>query len=111
MNAVPLSGLSGIARRLVNEGVLAEHDARKGVEEAARQKIPIGAWLTENGLASSRQIAMASSAEFGMPVLDVEALDSSQLPMKLVREDLITKHKALPLLSAAHACRKVTSGL
>ncbi|MEO7323805.1 MAG: type IV-A pilus assembly ATPase PilB [Dokdonella sp.] len=97
MNTPPLTGLSGIAKRLVSEGVLSENDARKAAEDAARQKIPIGAWLTENGLVSSRQIAMASSAEFGMPVLDVEALDSAQLPMKLVREDLITKHKALPL--------------
>jgi type IV pilus assembly protein PilB len=97
MNTPPLTGLSGIAKRLVAEGLLGENDARKAAEDAARQKIPIGAWLTENGLVSSRQIAMASSAEFGMPVLDVEALDSSQLPMKLVREDLITKHKALPL--------------
>jgi type IV pilus assembly protein PilB len=97
MNAVPLPGLSGIARRLVNDGVLGEIDARKAAEDAARQKIPIGAWLTENALASSRQVAMATSAEFGMPVLDVDALDLAQLPMKLVREDLINKHKALPL--------------
>ncbi|MEO5626953.1 MAG: type IV-A pilus assembly ATPase PilB [Dokdonella sp.] len=97
MNTPPITGLSGIAKRLVTEGVLSENDARKAAEDATRQKIPIGAWLTENGLVSSRQIAMASSAEFGMPILDVEALDSAQLPMKLVREDLITKHKALPL--------------
>jgi len=97
MNAVPLTGLSGIARRLVNDGVLAEVDARKAFEEALRQKIPLGAWLVENGLVSSRQVAVASSAEFGMPLVDVDALDISQLPMKLVREDLINKHKALPL--------------
>ena len=97
MNAVPLPGLSGIARRLVNEGVLAETEARTAVEAAARQKIPLGAWLIENTLVSGSQLLMVSSAEFGMPLLDIEALDLSQLPMKLVREDLITKHKALPL--------------
>lgn len=93
----PLAGLSGIARRLVAEGVLAENDARKAIDDAVRQKIPLGAWLIENSLVSSRQVAMASSAEFGMPLLDIEALDPNQLPMKLVREDLVTKHKALPL--------------
>jgi type IV pilus assembly protein PilB len=97
MNVAPLAGLSGIAKRLVVEGALAENDARKAVDEASRQKIPIGAWLIENSLATSRQVAMASSAEFGMPLLDVEALDIAQLPMNLVREDLINKHKALPL--------------
>jgi len=97
MSTPPLAGLSGIARRLVAEGALAENDARKAVDDAVRQKIPLGAWLIENSLVSSRQVAMASSAEFGMPLLDIEALDPSQLPMKLVREDLVTKHKALPL--------------
>jgi len=97
MNAVPLSGLSGIARRLVSEGVLAENEARKAADDALRQKIPLGAWLIENALVPSMQVAAAASAEFGMPLLDIEALDINQLPMKLVREDLINKHKALPL--------------
>jgi len=97
MNAVPMVGLSGVARRLVADGILPDAEARNASEAAARQKIPFGAWLIENSLVSSQQLAMACSAEFGMPLLDVEALDLSQLPMKLVREDLITKHKALPL--------------
>src|SRR5690606_34957221 len=65
--------------------------------EAARQKMPIGPWLTEKGLVTSRQLAMATATEFGIPLLDAEALDPGQLPMALVKEDLITKHKALPL--------------
>ena len=97
MNTPPLAGLTGIARRLVVEGALGETEARKAAEDAARQRIPIGAWMVENGLASGRQVATASSAEFGMPLLDVQAMDFTQLPMNLVREDLITKHKALPL--------------
>jgi len=97
MNPVPLAGLTGVARRLVAEGVLAEGEARKAAEDAQRQKIPIGAWLVENALVSTQQLAQASSAEFGIPLLDVESMDLNLLPLKLVREDLITKHKALPL--------------
>jgi type IV pilus assembly protein PilB len=97
MNTPLLTGLSGIAKRLATDGALAESEARKAVDDAGRQKIPLGAWLIENGLISSRQLAMASSAEFGMPLLDIEALDLSQLPMGVVREDLIVRHKALPL--------------
>ena len=97
INTPPLAGLSGITRRLVNEGVVPEADARRAVEEASKAKIPISAWLIENSVASSRQVAMASSAEFGMPLLDVNSLDLAQLPMSIVREDLIAKHKALPL--------------
>jgi len=97
MNTPPLAGLTGIARRLVADGVLAETDARKAAEDAFRQKIPLAAWLVENGLASGRAVTAALSAEFGVPVIDVHALDFAQLPMSLVREDLIAKHKALPL--------------
>ena len=97
MNTPPLAGLTGIARRLVADGVLADTDARKAAEDAFRQKIPLAAWLVENGLASGRAVTAALSAEFGVPMIDVHALDFAQLPMNLVREDLIAKHKALPL--------------
>ncbi len=97
MNAVLLPGMTGIARRLVQDGVLSEPEARRAADEAARAKIPLASWLTENNLVSGRQVATAASAEFGMPLLDVEAVDLAQLPLNLVREDLITKHKALPL--------------
>ena len=59
-----------------------EAEARRAADEAARQKIPIGAWLVENSLVSSQQVAMSASAEFGMPLLDIGALDPTQLPMK-----------------------------
>ncbi len=97
INPGTMAGLSGVSRRLVSEGVLGEIDARKAVEDAAKQKIPIGAWLTENGLVSSAQLALASAFEFGVPMFDVTALDLAQVPIKLVKEELIAKHKALPL--------------
>ncbi|HET6545823.1 MAG TPA: type IV-A pilus assembly ATPase PilB [Rhodanobacteraceae bacterium] len=97
MNPAPLMGLSGIARRLVAEGVLAEDIARTAVRDASSQKIPLGAWLTENGLVASTQFARAASAEFGVPLFDVEALDLTQTPARLVKEELISQHKALPL--------------
>ena len=97
LNTGTLVGLSGISRRLVAEGLLGESDARKAIEDASKQKIPIGAWLAENGLVSTAQIALASAFEFGVPLFDVTALDLSQIPIKLVKEELISKHKALPL--------------
>ena len=97
LNSGTLTGLSGISRRLVAEGLLGETDARKALEDASKQKIPIGAWLIENGLVSSHQVALASAFEFGVPLFDVNALDLAQIPLKLVKEELINKHKALPL--------------
>ena len=79
------------------EGALSDVDARKAVDASSKQKIPLGTYLIDNGMADSRAVAMAASTEFGVPVYDVAAIDFSQLPLKLVSEELITKHRALPL--------------
>ena len=92
-----LSGLTGIVRRLVAEGSVLEPDARRAIEAASKQKIPVATYMIDHGIADSRVIAMATSAEFGIPLYDVVAIDFSQLPMKLVSEELVTKHRALPL--------------
>ncbi|MDR3386985.1 MAG: type IV-A pilus assembly ATPase PilB [Rudaea sp.] len=97
MNPAALAGLTGIARRLVVEGTLTDADARKAVEASSKQKIPLGTFLIEHALANGAQVAMASSAEFGVPLFDAEALDLAQAPVKLISEKLITQHKALPL--------------
>src|ERR1700676_476456 len=82
MNPAALAGLTGVARRLVVEGTLADADARKAVEASVKQKIPLGTYLIEHALANGAQVAMASSAEFGVPLFDAEALDLAQAPIK-----------------------------
>jgi type IV pilus assembly protein PilB len=97
INPASLTGLSGVARRLVLDGVVSETEARKAVETSSKQKIPLGTFLIDHGIADSRAVAMAASVEFGVPVYDVAGIDFAQLPLKLVSEELITKHRALPL--------------
>jgi type IV pilus assembly protein PilB len=97
MNPAALAGLTGIARRLVVEGTVADVDARRALDASIKQKIPFGTYLIEQALANGAQIAMAASAEFGVPVFDAESLDLTQAPIRLVSEKLIVQHKALPL--------------
>ena len=97
LNPQALSGLSGIARRLVVDGVLADEDARRASDAAAKQKIPLVSFLVQNNLAQASQVASAASVEFGIPLLDVRSLDLKVIPIKLVEEGLIQKHRALPL--------------
>jgi type IV pilus assembly protein PilB len=92
-----LVGITGIARRLVLDGVLGEADARKALDEASKQKRPIHLYLLEKKLVTSAHIAGANAVEFGMPLFDSAALDLGQAATKLVSEELITKHQALPL--------------
>ena len=97
INPSALAGLSGVIRRLVVEGSIADVEARKAIEASTKAKMSLNSYLIENGLVDSRTVAMASSAEFGVPLLDAQSLDLTQLPLKLISEELITKHKALPL--------------
>lgn len=100
MNAAPsanLVGITGIARRLVIDGALDEAGARKALEAASIERKPIAAYLAEKRLVSAAQMAAANSIEFGMPLFDVTTMDPSQNALKLVKEDLITRHNVLPL--------------
>jgi len=92
-----LVGITGIARRLVLDGALGEADARKALDEASKQKRPVHLYLLEKKLVTSAHIAGANAVEFGMPLFDSAALDLNQAATKLVSEELITKHQALPL--------------
>ena len=62
MNPAPLTGLTGISRRLVAEGVLIEAEARKAVETAAKQKIPFTTFIIEHALVDSGQGVVSAFA-------------------------------------------------
>jgi type IV pilus assembly protein PilB len=92
-----LSGLSGMARRLVSEGVLPETDVRKAMLDSAQHKVTLAAWMLDQSLVDSTQLTQIASAEFGMPMMDVAAINIASLPLGLISEALINKHQALPL--------------
>jgi type IV pilus assembly protein PilB len=96
-NPPNLQGLAGLARRLVIDSIISEADGRRAQETAVKNKIPLVTYLVDNALADSMQVAMAASAEFGMPILDISAIDLTQAPVKSVDEKLINQHKALPI--------------
>ena len=92
-----LIGITGIVRRLVLDGALAEPDARRAMDEAVKEKKPVHAYLVDHRLVTTRQIAAANSTEFGVPLFDISALDLAQAPVRMVDEKLIHLHNALPL--------------
>ncbi|WHZ19267.1 MAG: Type IV fimbrial assembly, ATPase PilB [Rhodanobacteraceae bacterium] len=99
MNPAPsMPGLTGIPRRLALEGVLSEADARAAVEDAAKQKMSVTTYMVENGIVDGLRMTQALSAEFGVPMLDISAVDVTQLPIGALSEELIEKHTALPLM-------------
>ena len=91
-------GLSGMARRLVAEGLLPEADVRKAVADSSQQKKTLTTWLLDQGLVDHVRLAQIASAEFGMPMMDVTALAPASMPLSLISQELISKHQALPLV-------------
>ncbi len=90
--------LSGLARRLVADGLLTDADAQKAIENASRNKTPLVTYLVEEGSANARDIAEAASDEFGVPLFDLRSLDPEHLPKDLITEKLVRQHHALPLM-------------
>jgi type IV pilus assembly protein PilB len=89
--------LSGLARKLVLDGLLAEEQATNAFREAQTQRIPLVSYLVRNNILNAKDLAQVASAEFGVPLLDVQALEPDPQVVKLVSADLIRKHHALPL--------------
>ena len=96
-NTANLVGITGIARRLVMDGALDDSAARTAMANANEAKVPLAQWITEKKLVTAPQMAAANAIEFGMPLLDVTAFDPLHNAMKLVSEELVTKHQVLPL--------------
>jgi len=92
-----LVGITGLARRLVQDGALDETAARDAMAKAAAAKQPLPTWFAQNKLVTASQLAAANSVEFGMPLYDVSTFDASQNAMSLVSEELLRKHHVLPL--------------
>jgi type IV pilus assembly protein PilB len=92
-----LVGITGIARRLVLDGALDESTAREAMDAATRERRPLAGYLLEKKLIAPVDLAAANSVEFGMPIFDVSSLDPAQSAIKLVSEELVRKHSALPL--------------
>lgn len=89
--------LNGLAKRLVTQGLLEESEALQAQQQAAVSKIPLIAYLSGQNLIEGHNLAIAACEEFGIPLLDIGALDLESIPGVLVDEKLIRQHKVLPL--------------
>ena len=94
----PSHNLTGLARRLVTDQVIDEALAHAASEEANKKKIPLALYLIESKGIDGKAIALSASLEFGVPLLDIEAMDLDTAPIALVNEKLIRLHFALPLM-------------
>jgi type IV pilus assembly protein PilB len=90
---------SGLAGRLVVEGIIDADQATRAQAEASSQKVPFVRYLVDDLKIDSRRLVEIASQEFGAPRFDIDAFDPQFLPQGLVEPDLVIKHHALPLYS------------
>ncbi len=90
--------LNGLAKRLVEDGLLDEQAALEAQREADAGKTPLVTHIIARKLVDSRTLATVAANEFGVPLFDIDALDMESAATSLVDEKLIRKHNALPLL-------------
>src|SRR3569623_871236 len=91
------SRLSGLARKLIADGLLSEEQARQANEEALKNKVSFVAQLVDSKTLDAYTIAETGAREFGIPLFDFTTIDPEALAAKAVEEKLERKHQALPL--------------
>ncbi len=92
------TNLAGLPRRLVQDGIITEERLLEATEGAKQAKVPLVAFLVNEQLADSRAIAVAASHEFGVPLLDLDAVDIDLEVVRAVDQKLVNKHRVLPLV-------------
>ena len=91
------SNLSGLALRLVRDGIMPAGEAERLQTEANTQKVPLITHLASSKKLNSLTIAKLASEEFGVPLFDVTSLELDSGLVKLVDEKILRKHSALPI--------------
>ena len=89
--------LTGISARLVADGVISTEQAQAAIRESSKKKISLISYLSQALDIDSYELAEIASAEFGVPLLDLSAVDRNMFPDKLVSPALMTKHQTIPI--------------
>jgi len=97
MNEKVIGQLSGLAGRLVAEGLISAQAAAEAQKEAALERMSYVQYLVEKKNVDGQRLAEVASHEFGVPLFDLSAFNRTAMPEGLVEMSLVTKHHALPL--------------
>jgi type IV pilus assembly protein PilB len=92
------TALQGLPLRLIQDGLVDEQTMLQAIVAAKEASTTLVTHLVSKGLADAREIAIAASQEFGVPLLDLESIQTDIDVVKLVSEKLLAKHRVLPLV-------------
>jgi type IV pilus assembly protein PilB len=90
--------IGGLAQRLVQDGLLDDAAMHDAIAKAREKRTSLVTHLVANNLASARDIAISASNEFGVPLLDLDAVLPDPDVFRVVNDKLMQKHRVLPLM-------------
>ena len=97
------TSLPAIVQLFVNSGKLKREDAARAVKDAAERKKPIVTHMLERRLVGSAELAQACSNQYGMSLVDLDAIEISGEMKQLIPEDMMRKLMAVPLFTIGGA--------
>src|SRR5690606_24395961 len=84
--------LQGLPQRLIQDGLVDEQTMTQAMVAAKEGDGNLVSHLVSNGIAEAKEIAIAASQEFGVPLLDLDAVQLDLDVVKLVSDKLLAKH-------------------
>ena len=90
--------LTGLARRLLREGIVGRDTLNEAVRASREQSTSLVACLVSTGRGDPGRIAVAAAREFGVPALDLDAVEPGPESSTLISAELLKQHRVLPLM-------------
>ena len=93
--------LSGLTRKLIQLGHFNEEQAHVANEKSIKDRTPLINFLSNLGNLTPLKLAHVLCHEFGMPLIDLNAIDLSKLPEALPKYETQVKLRAIPIFLKA----------
>ena len=97
MAAAVTTTLSPLGRALVQQGKLIQGDVTAILADAKRANVTFIEQLVASKKMSSKDVALFAARTFGVPLLDLQAIDPDQLSTTLLDVKLIGSKRVIPL--------------
>jgi len=89
--------INGLARAMVQHGLLTEHDANTLQGQAQAANISFVEQIVVNKRMNSSQVALFASRAFGAPLLDIAGFDFDLINKELIDPKIAATRRVLPL--------------
>lgn len=89
--------LAGIAKKLVDAGLMEESTAQGISDQAAQKKMSFVRMASFQKALPCALMAQIASTEFGLPYFDLSSIDQEQIPKLNIKADFVENTMALPI--------------